>query len=280
MWKWRKRGLPIWIDRALLMAILLLGETPALAAEPQDGAPDHAAPHWGYGSEDGPAQWGALSPDWSLCASGQLQSPVELGGAMPAGAVTLSFGYKPASLRIAHHEHAVDVLDNGHTIQVSYDEGSTLEIDGSSFELVQYHFHAPSEHTVRGRHFPMEMHLVHRSSRGNLAVVGVLTESGAHNDAFDPVWKNLPAEPGERAHLEHVQVDVDDLLPRDRRTYRYPGSLTTPPCTEGVRWLVFAEPIQLSGAQIDAFRAIVRDNNRPIQPLKGRDVLIESTPVR
>jgi len=267
-------------EPALLAALLLLGGAIAVAAESKDDAPAHARPHWGYSDEDGPARWGKLSPDWALCGSGQSQSPVELGGAKPAGAATLAFGYKPASLQIAHHEHVVDVLDNGHTIQVNYDEGSTIEIEGKHFELVQYHFHAPSEHTVEDRHFPMEMHLVHRSKTGEIAAAGVLIEAGIHNTAFDPVWQNLPDEPGERVHLEHVRVDVDDLLPRDRRTYRYPGSFTTPPCTEGVRWLVFTEPIQLSQAQIDAFKAIVKDNNRPVQPLEGREVLIESTPVQ
>jgi carbonic anhydrase len=266
---------------ALLAALLVVGGAAvAVASEPGDGPSEHSSIHWGYSAENGPARWDALSPDWALCGKGRSQSPVDLGGAKPAAAVELSFGYQPASLKIIHHEHVVDVLNNGHTIQVNYDEGSTIDIQGTRFELLQYHFHTPSEHTVAARHFPMEMHLVHQSQSGEVAAVGVFIEAGAHNAAFEPVWEHVPKETGKQEHLEHVVVDVDQLLPRDRRTYRYPGSFTTPPCSEGVHWLVFVEPIQLGQEQIDAFRAVVKDNNRPVQPLEGREVLIERTPAR
>jgi carbonic anhydrase len=266
---------------ALLAGLLLAssGEASPPAEQPDEGS-THAPVHWGYGKDDGPAVWGTLSPAWELCARGHAQSPIDLRGAEPAAQREVTFAYKPASLRIIHHEHVVDVLNNGHTIQVNYDEGSTVEAEGKRFELVQYHFHAPSEHKVDGRHFPMEMHLVHKSEAGELAVVGVLIEAGAHNAAFEPVWSHLPDEPGELEHLEHVTVDVDQLLPRNRPSYRYRGSLTTPPCSEDVRWLVFAESVQLSQAQIDAFVALVNGNNRPVQPLEGRKLVIESLPVR
>jgi carbonic anhydrase len=249
-------------------------------SEPSNADPAHGPVHWGYGKDDGPAVWGDLSPAWEACARGRAQSPIDLAVAEERELEDVAFGYRPASLAIVHHEHVIDVLNNGHTIQVNYDEGSTIEIGGVGFELVQYHFHAPSEHTVGGRHFPMEMHLVHKSAAGELAVAGVLIDEGGHNAAFEPVWKHLPDEPGKLDHLEHVMVDIDELLPPDRRSYRYPGSLTTPPCSEGVRWLVFVEPVALSKEQIAAFRAIVHDNNRPVQPLEDRKVLIESTPLR
>ena len=265
----------------LLTALLVVGGAGVgVASEPGDDPSERSPIHWGYSAEDGPARWDALSPDWALCGKGRSQSPVDLGGAKPAGAVELGFGYQPASLKIIHHEHVVDVLNNGHTIQVNYDEGSTIDIQGTRFELLQYHFHAPSEHTVGARHFPMEMHLVHQSQSGEVAAVGVFIEAGAHNAAFEPVWEHVPKETGKQEHLEHVVVDVDQLLPSDRRTYRYPGSFTTPPCSEGVHWLVFVEPIQLGQEQIDAFRAVVKVNNRPVQSLEGREVLIETTPVR
>jgi carbonic anhydrase len=180
--------------------------------------------------------------------------------------------YVPAQLRIVHHEHVADVVNNGHTIQVNYPAGSTLVLGERSFALAQYHFHSPSEHTLEGRPFPMEMHLVHKSGDGKLAVLGVFIQEGAANPAFAPVWDNLPQEKGVEVHLEHVTVDVDELLPAERKGFRYQGSLTTPPCTEGVEWLVLATPITLSAEQIAAFRALVHGNNRPIQPLNGREM--------
>ena len=132
--------------------------------------------------------------------------------------------YKPVSLRIRRHEHVVDVIDHGHTIQVHYDQGSTLRIGETLYELKQFHFHAPSEHTVDGRHFPMEMHLVHQSATGELAALGVFIEEGAHNLAFDPVWANLPREPGEEVLLENVTVNVGYLLPERHQAYRPPDT--------------------------------------------------------
>ena len=180
--------------------------------------------------------------------------------------------FPPASLRILHQEHVADAINNGHTIQVNYSEGDTLTVGDSAYQLAQYHFHAPSEHTIDGRHFPMEMHMVHTNADGHLAVIGVLIVEGAHNPAFDPIWTNLPAKTGTEHHLEHIKVDVDSLLPVERTTYRYDGSLTTPPCSEGVKWFVMTNPIALSKAQIAAFTVLFPHNVRPVQPLNGRFV--------
>jgi carbonic anhydrase len=232
--------------------------------------------HWSYQQDGGPAGWGALTPDYRLCGEGQRQSPIDLGSAQPAASEAIELHYAPARLRIAHHEHRVDIIDNSHTIQVTYDEGSTLTSHGKTFELAQYHFHAPSEHTVNGRHYPMEMHLVHRSESGELAVLGVLIGEGARNAAFDAIWEHLPERPGEERHLENVEVDVDELLPGASRYWRYEGSLTTPPCSEGVHWLVLEQPLELSAEQIARFRKIIDANNRPPQPLHGRRILLMS----
>jgi carbonic anhydrase len=183
--------------------------------------------------------------------------------------------FPPATLRIVHHAHMADGFNNGHTIQINYSEGDTLAIGGKAYQLVQYHFHAPSEHTIDGRHFPMEMHMVHKAADGQLAVIGVLIDEGRHNTAFDPVWGSLPKEKGVETHLTAVSVDVDQLLPKARTTYRYEGSLTTPPCSEGVAWLVMTTPISLSVEQIGQFTAIVKANNRPVQPLNGRTVVTD-----
>ena len=232
----------------------------------------HEAPHWAYEGEHGPEHWGEASDEFALCGTGRSQSPIDIvatsAGALPA----LSVGYVPASLSIVHQEHVADEINTGHSIQVDYPGADELHLEAEVFPLVQYHFHSPSEHTVDGRQFPMEMHLVHRSAAGKLAVIGVLIEEGAANPAFEPVWAHLPDRQGDKVHLEHVTVDVDQLLPEVHTSYRYEGSLTTPPCSEGVKWFVMTTPIELSPAQIARFRAILHGNNRPVQPLNDRRV--------
>lgn len=246
------------------------GKPPAPQVKTRSVAPPHDAPHWSYEGKDGPRFWGKLDPDFSLCKDGHKQSPIDIGKTTQASLQKLGTDFSPAKLQIAHHEHIADEINNGHTIQVNYSEGDTLTIGEDSFELIQFHFHSPSEHTVKGKHYPMEMHFVHKSASGALAVVGVFIEKGAHNVAFDPIWSNLPTEKGVESHFEHVQVNVDDLLPHNTESYRYDGSLTTPPCSEGVRWIVMKSPIQLSGEQIGKFTALVKGNNRPVQPLHHR----------
>jgi carbonic anhydrase len=229
-------------------------------------------PHWSYEGESGPANWGALNPEWSACASGANQSPIDIDQAVSATLPGMKAQFKPASLKIIHNEHIADGLNNGHTVQINYTEGDALTIGEEAFQLAQYHFHSPSEHTVKGQHHPMEMHLVHKGADGKLAVIGVFIDEGAHNAAFDPIWSNLPTTKGTEVHLENVMVDVNQMLPSSIASYRYDGSLTTPPCSEGVKWIVMATPIQMSAEQIAAFRAIINGNNRPVQPLNGRVV--------
>jgi len=252
-----------------ILAVIAIWTAPAKAHPVEHAAEGH---HWGYEGATGPASWGKLSPEFAICASGRNQSPIDIGKTSPASLPAVRSAFGPAELRVAHTEHVADAVNNGHTIEVRYTQGDTLMVGDTSYELAQYHFHAPSEHTVRGRRWPMEMHLVHKSSSGGLAVVGVLIEKGAANAAFDPIWSNLPRAAGAESHFEHIKVNVDDLLPKARTAYRYDGSLTTPPCSEGVKWLVMTTPVQLSAAQIAAFTSIVAPNNRPVQPLNGRMV--------
>ena len=253
--------------------------TPAAKAPPQPTtrpvAPAPSDPHWTYEGEAGPGTWGTLSPKFSACAEGKSQSPIDIAGASPETLSELKANFRPAALRIVHHEHMADAINNGHTIQVNYSEGDTLTVGEASYELLQYHFHSPSEHTVAGKHFPMEMHMVHKSGDGVLAVVGVFIEEGAHNAAFDPVWANLPKEKGVESHFQNVMVNVDDLLPESRTSFRYDGSLTTPPCSEAVKWLVMTTPIQLSTEQVGTFTALIEGNNRPVQPLNDRPVVTD-----
>jgi len=240
-------------------------------------APAPADPEWHYDGPEGPEHWGTLSPKFTACAQGRSQSPIDIvDPVVGTGSLETETNLLPGALRIAHHEHVADGINNGHTIQINYEGGDTLTMGDEPFELVQYHFHDPSEHTVRGRSFPMEMHMVHRARSGKLAVIGVFIEQGAHNAAFDPIWNNLPMQKGVETHYPHVNVDVDQLLPASRASYRYDGSLTTPPCSEGVRWIVMTTPIQLSAGQIKTFAALIHDNNRPTQPLNERPVLAEA----
>jgi carbonic anhydrase len=232
--------------------------------------------HWGYGADDGPAAWSKLSAANALCAAGEAQSPIELRAeevSKPAEAV--DFDYQPSSLRIARNTYVAEALDNGHTIQIDVVEDSDLVIGKNRYQLLQYHFHAPSEHAVEGKRFPMEAHLVHRSASGDIAVVGILIVEGKANPAFERIWEHLPAEHGERVHHENVEVDVTDVLPKDHHWYRYEGSLTTPPCSEGVSWFVIANPIELSQEQIAAFTSLYAGNARPLQARHKRVVVYE-----
>ena len=230
-------------------------------------APSHPDQiEWGYGTENGPAVWGQLSPEYALCAEGTHQSPIDLVNPTSAALPAIAFNYQPAALNIHN---------NGHTIEVAFPKGNWIEVDSTRYELLQFHFHAPSEHTVSGQPFAMEMHLVHQSKDGALAVIGVLIERGSEHAAFNSLWAHLPSSPGAAQQIEQVAIDANDLLPSTRTSYRYDGSLTTPPCSEGVKWFVLTTPIELSEAQIAAFTAIVHDNNRPVQPLNGRQLLVD-----
>lgn len=265
----------------LVPALLTLG-LGACARPPEAGDPHaeslalHEGPEWHYEGAEGPEAWGHLDSAWNVCGAGKSQSPIDLSSAEAVSLPALRTGFGPAELRIVHHEHVADAINNGHTIQVNYTDGDTLLLGDTSFLLRQYHFHAPSEHTLDGRHFPMEMHLVHQSDDGALAVVGVFIAEGAHNAGFDPIWEHLPDHRGVERHHPSVRVDVNELLPASHRSYRYEGSLTTPPCSEGVHWIMLAEPIEMSAVQIGDFVSLLGHNNRPTQPLAGRVIVADT----
>lgn len=223
--------------------------------------------HWGYDGEVAPEHWGDLSPDFAACSAGKQQSPVDIPATAAVNPPRLHFSYRPSALTI---------VNNGHTIQVNYDQGSTLQVDGAAYPLVQFHLHALSEHTLNGAHTAMELHLVHKDSQDRIAVVGVMIKEGAYNAAYEPVLAHMPAEEGEPAAIAGVTVNAAALLPAQQSFYRYDGSLTTPPCSEGVTWFVMAEPVELSPAQIAAFEALYDHNYRPVQPLNGRTFLLTS----
>lgn len=224
------------------------------------------APHWGYEGELGPEHWGSLSDEWATCATGQEQSPVDITAVSPSTQPTMTFDYAPSPLTL---------LNNGHTVQANYAPGSTLTVDGHTWELLQFHYHAHSEHTRDGKTSPAELHFVHKDSEGQLAVVGVFVElsgDGAANPALAPFVDHLPATESEAAPVEGVTVDAAALIPQSHANWRYHGSLTTPPCSEGVRWYVLAEPIGASAAQIQHLEAVHAGNFRPVQPLNARAI--------
>lgn len=222
---------------------------------------DHA--EWGYHGDLGPAHWGDLEGSMQ-CKDGQAQSPLALSSTLASEDLSdLAHHYQPSG---------VSIVNNGHTLQYNYDPGSKLRLGEVDHELLQFHFHAPSEHTLDGKQFPMEVHFVHRAESGGLAVVGVFIEEGAENQALiDAAWEHLPRKADEVHEDADALFNALELLPQGP-TYRYAGSLTTPPCTEGVAWHVFAEPISFSGPQIAKFTDIFSGNYRPVQPLAMRGV--------
>jgi carbonic anhydrase len=234
--------------------------------------PTPATPPWSYEGDTGPAHWGSLTPAFAACSAGSSQSPVNLVASGISQMPLLQATHKPAALHVAHHEHVADGINTGHTIQVNYPGADTLVVGDEKYALIQYHFHSPSEHTVEGRHLPLEMHMVHKASDGRLAVVAVFMAEGRANAALAPIWANLPANKGDEVKVAHVQVDVDELMPSTLTTYRYDGSLTTPPCSEGVKWYLMSTLVEVSPEQVEAFRAVVRNNNRPVQALNGRAI--------
>jgi carbonic anhydrase len=220
----------------------------------------HASTHWGYAGEAGPAAWGGLKPEFSLCAKGQRQSPIDIRDGIAVDLEPVQFDYKASGF---------GVIDNGHTVQVNVAPGNVIHLGGRRWELQQFHFHRPSEERIDGRQFDMVAHLVHKDADGRLAVVAVLLDKGSIQPIVQMVWNNLPLEKGEEFKPQSV-IDLNHLLPPDRRYYTYMGSLTTPPCSEGVLWMVMRQPVQVSQQQIDIFSRLYPMNARPVQQASGR----------
>jgi carbonic anhydrase len=228
--------------------------------------------HWSYEGEAGPMNWGALSPVYALCKDGVGQSPIALTSGAAGTGGTWKFNYGSTGLTLAHHEHVDELVDNGHTIQVNVEEGSTLTLNGKVYTLKQFHFHTPSEHTLDGKNLPMEMHMVHQDSAGGFAVVSVLFEEGRPNANIAKLVANLPAAKGDTVSVANERMDLELHLPSTERAFHYVGSLTTPPCSEQVEWLVLQDRITASKEQIAAFATRIGPNNRPVQDLHTREV--------
>ncbi|MDP2368505.1 MAG: carbonic anhydrase family protein [Rhodoferax sp.] len=224
-----------------------------------------AEAHWAYEGDSGPQAWGKLKPDFNLCAMGKRQSPINIedGATLQGPAEPLQFHYLASG---------ASVVNNGHTIQVDMLGENFITVRGSNYKLVQLHFHHPSEERVNFKSFAMVAHLVHKNAEGQLAVVAVLLEPGAANAVINSVWTYMPLDAGDRVRMPTDSLDLTALLPKDQRYYQFLGSLTTPPCTEGVLWMVLKTPTTISREQIKLFAQLFPNNARPVQPLNNRPV--------
>lgn len=227
-------------------------------------------PPFSYAGATGPGNWGSIDPSYATCSEGESQSPIDLTNAQIA-TEDLQVSYQPAE---------IELENNGHTVEGEYPAGSSITLDGTEYELTQFHFHSPGEHLIDGRRFPIEFHFVNEAEDESKAVLGVMATEGKENPAFTEIVKAVPQKEGETKPVEG-EVNAGDLLPADPDSavrWFYEGSLTTPPCTEGVPWTVYNQPIELSADQIAAYQAAFDGNNRPVQALNGREVDITAEP--
>lgn len=237
---------------------------PAARQKTEETAPlaivQHKEIPWSYEGEGGPANWGKLRSDYGLCATGRRQSPIDIREGIRVDLESIKFDYRPTHFRI---------VDTGHTIEVHVGEGSTMSIMGRTYRLVEFHFHRPSEERINGKTFDMVVHFSHRDDEGRLAMIAVLLDKGNEHPLIQTLWNNMPLEVNQDV-TPAVAIDPNALLPESRGYYTYMGSLTTPPCTEDVLWMVFKQPMQISAEQIGIFSRLYRNNARPTQPANNR----------
>ena len=238
-------------------------ETPAGAGEE---AVVQAETKWGYEGAGSPENWGRLSEEYAACESGDNQSPINLTGASLSELPDPQFNY---ALR------ASEIKNLGHTLQVDVEPGSSMTLEGRQYELAQFHFHTPSEHRLKGTEYPAELHFVHKGPGNELAVVGVFIKEGEENRALSSFWDKLPGAKGQAQQIEAGTLTAEQLLPQRKQHYLYPGSLTTPPCSEGVNWMVLNEPISMSSQQLSALKSVIGTSNRPVQPLGDRELKLD-----
>ena len=228
----------------------------AVAAKPKNGT------HWSYEGEYGPANWSSINTAWAKCGSGNRQSPIDIRDGIRVDLEQIAFEYRPSGF---------SVTDNGHTVQVAVGSGNFLSVGGRTYELQQLHFHRPAEERVNGKTYEMGIHLVHKDIQGRTAVLALMLQRGRAQPAVQTVWNNLPLERQDTA-TPSIVFNPNDLLPERRDYYTYMGSLSEPPCTEGVLWRVMKEPLQASAEQMAVFSRLYPLNARPVQAAAGRMV--------
>lgn len=236
------------------------GRQLADARKEASAKPEAVHAHWSYEGSAGPDGWGEMNPEFAKCATGKRQSPIDIRDGIRVSLDPVQFDYKPSAFR---------VIDNGHTVQVNVAQGNSIEVLGRRYDLLQFHFHRPSEERIDGKQFDMVVHMVHKDIDGRLAVVAVLLERGTAQPIVQTVWNNLPLEKGEEVPAKPM-LDLNALLPAQRGYFTYMGSLTTPPCSEGVLWMVMKNPVPVSTEQIAIFSRLYPMNARPIQAASGR----------
>lgn len=255
-----------------LTAVVVLVASVTGLAVPLSSDDWASTPHWSYSGKTGPSHWSAMAPNFVECGNGKAQSPIDLESRDAKSG-------KAGEFHIDYEKGAVALVNNGHTVQANVsDAKDTVVFDGDTYRLSQFHFHSPSEHTTDGMRFPLEIHFVNEDARKRVVVVGVVVKLGKQNESLAPVLRSLPASDKgiSQDTTPPIAVDVGSILPRDHRAYVYAGSLTTPPCTEGVHWVVLKEPIQMSNDQLASFIRIFPDNHRPLQKANGREIDNES----
>ena len=244
---------------ALLAATLTALNGSAISGE--------ALPEWSYDKgATSPDHWGELTPAFEACSQGSYQSPIDIRNPVKADLPALKFNYNKLEPAFTN---------NGHTVQVNVPAGQILSIGSDRYVLQQFHFHTPSEEAFNGKRAAMVAHFVHKNATGQLLVVAVLLQAGKSNAAYGPIFSHLP-RPGENISVKGLQLELPSLLPTSLTYYTYSGSLTTPPCSEGVRWVVMQQPVTIGQEQIKAFRSLFQANARPVQALNGREVRVSN----
>lgn len=241
-------------------------ETPDTNGEVKKAHSSQTA-HWSYEGETGPEHWGEFQAN-SECVNGSEQSPINIEFSQ------VKTDKKLENIQIHYEPIPFTLVNNGHTVQANATtESNRILVDGNVYKLAQFHFHTPSEHQFNGQNYDMELHLVHKDANGKIAVLGVMIQEGKENEKLASIWDVLPKEETAEDISVQERVDLQGILPQDQSSFHYNGSLTTPPCTEEVKWVIFEQPIEMSKEQIQAFRQIFPDNHRPVQPLNDRELL-------
>lgn len=255
----RKRGVTLLL---LISAVVLVRGGPQSQNRQPSGS--WRTP-WSYEGAIGPAHWGSLDPEYAACGTGREQSPIDIRSAEKADLPALRFEY---------HSGPLHIINNGFTAaRVNYaHSGDFLVVGDKRYELTQFHFHRPSEEYIHGKPYDMVIHLMHQDTDGKVAGVAVLLKAGSANPTVRQIWKYMPATAGAEKEIPGVEVNPAGLMPANTAYYAYMGSLTAPPCSEGVAWFVLRTPVEISAEQIDAFARLYPHDVRPPQPLNGRVV--------
>ena len=251
--------------KALFSLFILFSVVVIAGCDSNDSTPVEEGPaeiSWDYGNK-GPERWKNIDPSWAVCGSGELQSPIDISVPAASDIGNWTFNYSQSRLKI---------LNDGNSIHLLTDGASSMELDGQPYKLKEIHFHTTSEHTIDGAGFPGEVHFEHEGPNGEVAYVAVMIQSAEENKALSDIFSEVPDKPGDAVDVFGFFYEPDVFLPTDRTFYRYVGSLTTPPCTEGITWVVMQKPLFMSSAQISGLRGIMGLNFRPTFPVNGRSI--------